>query len=53
MDTALEPKNAIEDAADVLKPKQLSDSLMRGVEVCRCPEHYDGYSCEVCYNKIS
>lgn len=41
LDTAIEPKNT------ELKSSQASNALMRGVEVCQCPEYYAGNSCEV------
>ncbi|CAG9529626.1 unnamed protein product [Cercopithifilaria johnstoni] len=48
LDTAIEPKNAIENTKEMLKSSQTSNALMRGVEVCQCPENYAGNSCERC-----
>uniref|UniRef100_A0A915Q449 Uncharacterized protein n=1 Tax=Setaria digitata TaxID=48799 RepID=A0A915Q449_9BILA len=48
LDTAIEPKSTIEIAEELIKRSQISDALMRGVEVCKCPEYYAGNSCERC-----
>lgn len=47
LDTATERKGAAENTEEVLKSSQALNSLMRAVEVCECPEHYTGNSCEV------
>ncbi|KAK6105271.1 Laminin EGF-like (Domains III and V) family protein [Brugia pahangi] len=43
LDTAIESKKTTE-STDGLLP----NTLMRGVEVCQCPEYYAGNSCERC-----
>uniref|UniRef100_A0A0R3RFI4 Laminin subunit alpha-2 n=1 Tax=Elaeophora elaphi TaxID=1147741 RepID=A0A0R3RFI4_9BILA len=48
LDTATGPKNTIEDEEEMLKSLEASNALMRGVEVCQCPEYYAGNSCERC-----
>ncbi|VDN86785.1 unnamed protein product [Brugia pahangi] len=46
LDTAIESKKTAE-STDGLLP----NTLMRGVEVCQCPEYYAGNSCEVSYSR--
>ncbi|VDK84796.1 unnamed protein product [Litomosoides sigmodontis] len=48
LDTAIELKDTVENTEEVLKSSQALNSLMRAVEVCQCPEHYAGNSCERC-----
>ncbi|KAM3721816.1 Laminin subunit [Dirofilaria immitis] len=53
LDTAIE-SNDITEVAE--KSSQASVALMRGVEVCQCPEYYAGNSCERCilgYRRIN
>lgn len=35
------------DQKKPISPSQHADTLMRGVEVCQCPENFAGTSCEV------
>ncbi|VDN06764.1 unnamed protein product [Thelazia callipaeda] len=49
LDTAVEAKSEMESNLNSTSAvAQFSDVLMRGVEVCECPEYYAGNSCERC-----
>uniref|UniRef100_A0A8L8JDH0 Laminin subunit alpha-2 n=1 Tax=Heligmosomoides polygyrus TaxID=6339 RepID=A0A8L8JDH0_HELPZ len=47
LDTAVPPPTGSPSEEDVLHPAT-TDTRMRGVEVCDCPENFAGNSCESC-----
>uniref|UniRef100_A0A1I7VMW8 Laminin alpha 1 chain n=1 Tax=Loa loa TaxID=7209 RepID=A0A1I7VMW8_LOALO len=48
LDTAIELKSTADGTEELLRPSQMFNALMRGVEICQCPEYYAGNSCERC-----
>uniref|UniRef100_A0A915BQN1 Laminin subunit alpha-2 n=1 Tax=Parascaris univalens TaxID=6257 RepID=A0A915BQN1_PARUN len=51
LDTAVEPSDAVGSVPaedELLRANALTNTLMRGVEVCECPENFAGNSCEMC-----